>query len=239
MMDELNIDKAVIMPLNDPWLMSMEFTVDAVHKNLRDMKSRYPGKLYAFADVDCRNTPEESVAAIEKAIEKYGLEGIKLHPNNAGVPLDSEYNAPVFAYAQSRGIPVAVHCYPNSETDLCTAEQVRKIAETYPQLTLMVCHMGAFQWEQLLPTRVYVDISAILPEYVRTYGIEETNRILRRFGADRLLFATDYPDSRVLQPGEIYGSYFDALNQMDFTRAEAEKIARGNLERILNRHEAV
>ena len=27
MMDELHIEKAIIMPLNDPWLMSMEFTV--------------------------------------------------------------------------------------------------------------------------------------------------------------------------------------------------------------------
>ena len=47
MMDELGIEKAVIMPLNDPWLMSMEFTIDAVHKNLYEMKQRYPGKFYA------------------------------------------------------------------------------------------------------------------------------------------------------------------------------------------------
>ena len=64
MMDELGIEKAVIMPLNDPWLMSMEFTIDAVHKNLYEMKQRYPGKFYAFADIDTRNTSDESVDAI-------------------------------------------------------------------------------------------------------------------------------------------------------------------------------
>lgn len=42
MMDELQIEKAIIMPLNDPWLMSMEFTVDAVHQNLWAMKKEYP-----------------------------------------------------------------------------------------------------------------------------------------------------------------------------------------------------
>jgi len=52
MMDKLGIEKAVIMPLNDPWLMSMEFTVDAVHRNLYEIKKQYPGKFYAFADVD-------------------------------------------------------------------------------------------------------------------------------------------------------------------------------------------
>lgn len=184
MMDGLDIEKAVIMPLNDPWLMSMEFTIDAVHKNLYEMKQRYPGKFYAFA--------------------------------------------------QEHRIPVAIHSYPNSECDRSAAYRIINILEQYPELTVIVSHMGAYQWERLLSTRAYVDISAILPDYVRTYGIERTNEILRMFGAGRLIFATDYPDNRFLQPEEIYGSYFDILNQMDFTQEEAEQIAYGNIEKILN-----
>jgi len=111
MMDSHGIEKAVIMPLNDPWLMSMEFTIDAVHKNLYDMKQCYPGKFYAFADIDTRNTFTESVEAIHKAIEEYGLDGIKVHPNNTGVDLDSAYNQAIFAYAQENNIPVAIHSY--------------------------------------------------------------------------------------------------------------------------------
>jgi len=234
MMDALHIEKTVIMPFNDPWLMSMEFTIDAVHKNLYDMKQRYHGKFYAFADIDTRNTSAESVEAIRKAIVEYRLDGIKIHPNNTGVDLDSEYNQAIFAYAQENNIPVAIHSYPNSESDRSAAYRVVNILEQYPDLTVIVSHMGAYQWEQLLPTRAYVDISAILPDYVRTYGIAKTNEILFKFGADRLIFATDYPDSRILQPDEIYGSYFDILNQMDFTIEEAEKIAYGNIEKILN-----
>ena len=77
MMDELGVEKAVIMPFNDPWLMSMEFTIDAVHKNLYDMKQRYPGRFYAFADIDIRNTPAESVELVRKATQEYGLDGSK------------------------------------------------------------------------------------------------------------------------------------------------------------------
>ena len=233
MMDTLGIEKAVIMPLNDPWLMSMEFTIDAVHKNLYEMKQRYPGKFYAFADIDTRNTSTESVEAIRKAIEEYGLNGIKIHPNNTGIDLDSDYNQAIFAYAQENKIPVAIHSYPNTADDRSAAYRIVNVLEKYPDLTVIVSHMGAHQWEQLLPTRAYVDISAILPDYVRTYGIVKTNEILRGFGADRLIFATDYPDSRILQPDEIYGSYFDILNQMDFTKEEAEKIAYGNISEIL------
>ena len=235
MMDRLGIEKAVVMPLNDPWLMSMEFTIDAVHKNLYEMKHRYPGKFYAFADVDTRNAPAESVDAIRKAIVEYGLDGIKIHPNNTGVDLDSEYNQPIFAFAQEHRIPVAIHSWPNSENDRSAACRIVKVMEQYPDMTVIVSHMGAYQWEHLVPTRAYVDISAILPDYVSTYGITKTNGILRKFGTDRLIFATDYPDNRFLEPDEIYGSYFDILNQMDFTQEEAEMIACENIEKILNR----
>ena len=235
MMDELDIEKAVIMPFNDPWLMSMEFTIDAVHKNLYEMKQRYPGKFYAFADIDTRNTPAESVEAIRKAIEEYGLDGIKIHPNNTGVDLDSAYNQPIFAYAQEHQIPVAIHSYPNTENDRSAAYRIVNVLAQYPDLTVIVSHMGAHQWEQLLPTRCFVDISAILPDYVRNYGTKKTSEILRAFGADRLIFATDYPDSRCLQPDEIYDSYFEILNQMEFTMEEEEKIAYGNIEKLLNK----
>ena len=235
MMDKLGIEKAVIMPLNDPWLMSMEFTVDAVHRNLYEIKKQYPGKFYAFADVDTRNTPAESVEAIRKAIEEYGLDGVKIHPNNTGVDLDNEYNRSIFALAQEHRIPVAIHSYPNSEDDRSAAYRIANVLEQYPNLTVIVSHMGAYQWEQLLPTRAYVDFSAILPDYVRTYGVHKTNEILRKFGTDRLIFATDYPDSRIIAPEVIYQTYFDILNQMDFTQEEAERIAYCNIEKILKR----
>ena len=234
MMDALNIESAVIMPLNDPWLMSMEFTITAVHKNLYEMKKQYPGKFYAFADIDTRNEPAVSVEAIRQAIDECALDGIKLHPNNTGVALDAEYNQTIFTFAQEHNIPVAIHSYPNTVDDPSAAMRIIQMLDKYPKLTVIISHMGAYQWEQLLPTRAYMDISAILPDYVRTYGITKTNDIMRKIGADRLIFASDYPDNRILQPEEIYSSYFDILNQMDFTQSEAEMIAYGNISKILS-----
>ena len=232
-MAENNIEKAVVMPFNDPCLMSMGFTVHAVHRNLCALKKCYPGQLYAYADVDGRNSISETVDAICRAIDDGLLDGIKIHPNNSGIVIDSDYNRPIFDFAQQRGIPVAIHSYPNTDDDVSAARRIARVAERFPNLRLIVCHMGAFQWEWLLPIGCYVDISAILPEYIRVYGISKTNKILRRFGAERLLFATDYPDSRILPPQQIYDFYFDALNQMDFTEKEARQIAYENAKSIL------
>lgn len=227
-----NIEKAVIMPLNDPWLMSMEFTIEAVHKNLSELKKRYP--VYAFADVDVRNTPKRTVEAICQAVEEETLDGIKLHPSNTGMAIDDDYNREIFAFAEKKEIPVAIHSYPNTPDDACAAERIVRIAEKYPEMKLIVCHMGAFQWEALLPLHCFVDMSAILPDYARTYGIAKTNDILRAFGIERLLFATDYPDNRYLKPEEIYDAYHAILNQMDFTREEAERIAYQNAKELLD-----
>lgn len=227
-MRENHIEQAVIMPFNDPFLMSMEFTAGAVHRNLAEMKRRYPGRFYAFADIDVRNSRAETVDALCRAIDDHALDGIKLHPNNSGLALDSDYNCAIFAFAQERHIPVAVHSYPNAEDDLSAAKRIVKTAERYPDLKLIVSHMGAFQWERLLPLACYVDLSTILPDYARRYGVEGTNALLRKFGPRRLLFATDFPASRSLRPEEIYTVYCGILDQMDFTPEEAAGIAYKN-----------
>ena len=232
-MRENHIERAVIMPFNDPFLMSMEFTAGAVHRNLAEMKRRYPGRFYAFADIDVRNSRAETVDALCRAIDDHALDGIKLHPNNSGLALDSDYNCAIFAFAQERHIPVAVHSYPNAEDDLSAAKRIVKTAERYPDLKLIVSHMGAFQWERLLPLACYVDLSAILPDYARRYGVEGTNALLRKFGPKRLLFATDFPASRSLRPEEIYTVYCGILDQMDFTPEEAAEIAYENAVALL------
>ena len=73
-MRENHIERAVIMPFNDPFLMSMEFTAGAVHRNLAEMKRRYPGRFYAFADIDVRNSRAETVDALCRAIDDHALD---------------------------------------------------------------------------------------------------------------------------------------------------------------------
>ena len=233
LMEKYNIEQAIIMPLNDPYLMSMEFTVDAVNKNLKELVDKYLNKFYAMADIDVSNSIEVSKTSLIKAIEEYKLNGLKIHPNNTGMNVDDEYNVALLEEFNKYRLPIFIHSYPNSKGDCSATYRVKYLVNKFPNIKFIISHMGAYQYEELLDTNCYVDISAILPDYVNKLGIKETNKILRNFGVERLIFATDYPSSRCLAPEEIYDRYFEILNQMDFTDDEINMIAYENINKIL------
>jgi len=37
LMDQYNIEQVIIMPINDSYMLSMDFTVESVHKNFQQM----------------------------------------------------------------------------------------------------------------------------------------------------------------------------------------------------------
>jgi len=236
-MDEFNIRKAIIMPFNDPWLMSMEFTVDAAHQNLLHI-CKEDGRFSCFADVDIRNTQADTCGHIYKALAHPEFRGIKLHPNNSGMNIDDKYNDSIADLAVNTSYPIAVHSYPSStreqdRNDYCAPKRIERWLGRHPGLKVIVCHLGGFQWEDAVGLDVHFDISAILPDFVDRYGIKETNMILRRFGVNRLLFGTDWPCSRSVEPTRIMERYLDILDQMDFTEEEMHMIGHANAERFL------
>lgn len=235
-MDKHNITKAVIMPFNDPFLMSMEFNIAAVHQNLMDFQKRYPDRFLLFADVDVRNSIEETLAELHRVMPSGAFAGIKVHPDNTNMPLDCPYFDAIYSYAEENHIPIEIHSYPrdNSPENVCSPSRLHGVLSKHPSLRVSVAHLGGVQFTDLFDENVWVNISAVLPDLVSRMGVGEANKALRRFGIDRLIFATDYPQAFGAVMENIYETYFDILNQMDFTEDEAEKIACGNIGKILN-----
>lgn len=229
-MEEYNIERAFVMPFNDPYMLSMDFTIETVHSNLQEMMISAPTKLCCFADVDMRRDIAETIGELEKVFSQSEFVGIKLHPTNAGYPIDGAYYDRIFQYANDNGILVEIHSYPreNLNDDVCSPSRIKKVLDKYPGLKVSIAHLGGFQYEKLYGLKAYFNISSILPDMVKRLGIEGANRVLRSIGVDRLIFATDYPDSRCLQPTEIYDKYFEILSGMDFTQEEAERICKHN-----------
>lgn len=237
LMDKYNIDKAFIMPFNDPYMLSLEFTIEAVHNNLLKIAQKYHGKFYCFADVDIRRDISETLKEFERVFKSKCFIGIKLHPTNTGSPIDGFYYDEIFNYANKNNILLEIHSYPREslKDDVCSPTRIKRMLAKYPNVKVSIAHLGGFQYESLIDTNAYVNISSILYDLVNRYGVENTNHILRSFGVERLVFASDYPDNRILKPEEIYYKYFQILEKMDFSNEEVEKICMSNAMKMIGK----
>ena len=225
-----NIECAFVMPFNDPCMLSMDFAVEAVHFNLQKMAASAPTKLVCFADVDIRRDISLTIGELDRVLGLNEFVGIKLHPTNAAYPIDGAYYDQIFQYAEDNCILVEIHSYPRERLadDVCSPSRIKNVLKKHPGLKVSIAHLGGFQYEELCGMKAYFNMSSILPDMVNRLGIEGANKALRSIGVDRLIFATDYPDSRSLKPTEIYETYFDMLSKMDFSQEEAERICKYN-----------
>lgn len=235
-MNTYNIECAFIMPFNDPYMLSMDFTVETVHSNLQNMVIRSSSKLKCFADVDIRKDISQTLCELDRVLIQKEFIGLKLHPTNSGYPIDGEYYDQIFQYANDKGILTEIHSYPREHLsdDVCSPRRIKNVANKYPKLRLSIAHLGGFQFEELSGINAYFNISAVLPDIVNRFGIGRANQILRSIGVEKLVFATDYPDSRCLQANEIYEKYFEILSKMDFSQEEAEHICKYNALKMIN-----
>ncbi len=235
-MEEYHISRAVVMPFNDPYLMSMTFQAADVHQNMMKLRQQYGDRFLLFADVDVRNPVGETIEELTRVLASGAFAGIKVHPSNAALPVDGDYYDAVFAFAETNQIPVEIHSFPHGDNaeDVCAPGRIARVLKRHPLLRVCVAHMGGLQFQELMGLKVYVNISAVLPVLTKHLGIAGANGALREFGTDRLIFGTDYPDSRTVSWEAIYPEYFRILNQMDFSESEAAQICRGNILNFLN-----
>jgi hypothetical protein len=174
---------------------------------------------------DCEDIPAE----IERIIS-FGIPGIKIQANWQDVFVDDPNMFPIYEAAQERLI-VTFHAGEELtpfEPQRATPERLRIVHENFPRLTMVAAHMGGYQmWEQanehLVGKEIYLDTSAC---FGRSLPDEQMLSMIRRHGAERVLFATDLPLARPAV--EI-----QRLLEIGLTDDELELIMRRNSERLL------
>lgn len=226
-MDEYNIEKSILQPTNDPY---MYFPARKTNEYLAEVINKYPGRFQAFADINFNGAYilDEAPSELEYAVNELGLSGLKIHPSNMNIDADDIRLVPVLRKAAELKVPVMYHSNPSLTgfNDNCAPDKINKIIKVFPDIQFITAHMGGMKYLDAFSGCTWVDISFILPELVQLYGIEHTNRILRMFGADRLIFGTDYPEME-------YELYCSILDKFDFTEEEKKKIAYENINSIL------
>lgn len=185
------------------------------------------GILYAGAiHPECENIDE-----VLDGIKNEGLFGIKLHPDYQGVYFNDDRVLKILEGAARRGLYIVTHAgrdvaYPDDVH--CTPDHILYVLEKLGAIInnklilahLGGCDLGAEVLEKLCGKPVYMDTAVVLDRYPELCG-----RIIRKHGADKILFATD-------SPWADQKKYIELMHGFGFSADELELMLCENAKKI-------
>lgn len=122
-----------------------------------------------------------------------GLRGVKLHPDMQGVPVDDPRFFALFELCQDR-IPILCHL-GDRRFDCSNPERVKRVLRAFPKLTFIGAHFGGWSIWRDAARELYALDGFITDCSSALFALspEEACAIVRAYGAERVLFGTDYP----------------------------------------------
>lgn len=170
----------------------------------------------------------EEVAYVRSA----GLHGIKLHPAYQEFYFADKQFFPLYDAIAQAGLPLTLHAgfdpvAPNAQ--FAPPAGIAQVAKAFPSLTMIAAHMGGMRcWPEVSESlagipNVYFDtsMSSVLGE-----GKDAYLKLIRKHGAERILFGSDCPWNTA--PNELA-----LLESIGLTRRELDLILHQNAERLL------
>lgn len=225
-MEEAGVDLSVVLPVvTRP---EQFHTVNEFAAQLNEKYAEKKRRLLSFGGIhpDTLNYKKEL-----RVIKDLGLQGIKLHPDYQNMYFDDIKYMRILDYASELGLVSVVHAgvdigFPDHVR--CTVDMIRKVMDEVEPEKLVLAHYGGFGlWEDverlIAGGNVYLDTAY-------TFGFIEDEmflKILKKHGADRILFATDSPWS-----GQKESLAY--LRQLAIDGGDKDKILGENAEKLIH-----
>lgn len=170
----------------------------------------------------------EDPAADMRHLLSLGLRGVKLHPDIQRFKIDDYRCLKIYELCEREGIPILMHT-GDSRYDFSNPNRLLPVMEIYTGLTVIGAHLGGWSvWDEAMDKlaglpNLYVDCSSSMP-FMKP---EQTRNIIRHYGADRVLFGTDFP--MFLPSNEL-----PAFLNLGLTEEENRKILFENANALYN-----
>ncbi|WP_303837527.1 amidohydrolase family protein [Ruminococcus flavefaciens] len=168
----------------------------------------------------------ENIEADIEQIKRFGLHGVKLHPDFQKFNADSPEAFKIYEQIEGQ-LPLLIHC-GDARYDYSAPQRIKNIHDNFPKLQLMAAHLGGYQqWEsaeELLAglDNVRFDFSSSLAFLTP----ERAAHIIRRYGIENCFFGSDFP----------MWSHEDELTRflaLGFTEEENQKMLATNFKEFL------
>ncbi len=161
-----------------------DFAISVNSRQIQALGSVYPGSPQVKDEL--------------KRIKKAGLKGIKLHPEYQSFNINDKKAYPIYEKCEELGLFILFHTgrdpgFPNDYRG--KPEYLAEIAQDFPKNIFIAGHLGGLNaWDEALEflcskENIYFD-TAFIAKYLPQ---ERAKKIIREFGAPKILFATDYP----------------------------------------------
>ncbi len=198
--------------------------VASINAFIADAVEKSEGRLIGFGTMHPESTDMEGDFA---HLLELGLKGVKLHPDIQGFCIDDARCQKIYTLCEKAEIPVLLHT-GDYRYDMSNPNRLIPMLEAFPHLTFIGAHFGGWSvWERACEEmrafpNLWVDCSSSLSYIPPETALE----IIRRYGAERVLFGTDFP----LHSPVDEMRRFDALPLSD---EERRAILGGNVKRLL------
>jgi predicted TIM-barrel fold metal-dependent hydrolase len=159
-----------------------------------------------------------------------GIRAVKLHPNFQGLSLADPAVVDLLRGLAEERIVVLAHVGEGSDeaaSERAAPRHMAALTAQIPDLRLIACHFGGYHRldeAQAAPVTSYVDTS--WPPAVGALGVERLRELVSLYGADRLVFGSDWP---MADPAAELRS----LRALGLSKAEEEAVLGGTLLSLL------
>ena len=193
-----------------------------INNFLSRLQQQYPELLVAFGTLhpDFADCPAEI-----SRMRELGLHGLKFHPDFQQFHMDDPRMDRIYK-AVGGDLPLLFHV-GDCHTQYSKPERLLKVHRKFPELQLIAAHMGGYSewdqaWKYLIGQDIWLDISST----IRFVSPQEVRRMVRAHGADRVLFASDYPAT-------THRKAVEEVFSLGLSAEENEKIFYRNAEKLL------
>lgn len=163
-------------------------------------------------------------------VAELGFPGLKFHAEYQNFVVDDDKMLRIYDYAFSKGLMILHHAGADPSMGMpykSSPRQFARIVDAMQGGVMIAAHFGGHdQWEDvethLAGKNIYLDTSMGFEFFSR----EQFLRILKKHGADKILFASDSPWSSAK-------AEMERLNALPITEHEKNAILSGNAKRLL------
>ncbi|MFQ5913008.1 MAG: amidohydrolase family protein [Nitrospinota bacterium] len=233
----------------------------AGNEGLAEVCRRYPERFVAFAALPLVDV-EASVREVRRAAGELGMKGVILGTNVQGEPIDGEAFYPLYEEIHRLKLPVLIHPmdpkgppqayehrlelwigWPMDTTYAAARLVLNGLLDRFPGMTLILSHLGGgthYLLGRIMQAGRRGGTERPVLDYYRemyydTAGPVSCSAVLcahHLFGAERILFGTDYPFGG--EGGREYiRKAIDCVADLAFPQAEEEAIFHENARKLL------